>query len=144
MTMEMTLLNNVRKNNLFAVTLFLFLILVSCDTSTTSKGTDYRCVETSQTGSQRSYLVTLYKTKNNSTDYLISNFHRVGSDGNYDVTATISNSKITIQQQTLGETGSFIKSGTGTVNADLSTITINYNIVASNSVTTNYSAVYTR
>jgi hypothetical protein len=68
----------------------------------------------------------------------------VGSDGNYDVTATISNSKITIQQQTLGETGSFIKSGTGTVNADLSTITINYNIVASNSVTTNYSAVYTR
>lgn len=133
-----------RKTNILLICLLAFTVISSC-TDTPSGGTDFKCIETSSTtGNLRSYIVTFYKTKNNTTDYLISNFHRIGDDGYNDITVTVKNNTITIPQQALGTSGLIIKSGSGTVDADFRNISISYNIVESNSTTTNYRAEYTR
>lgn len=138
-------LNLKRKISRLTMLLLTLVTISGCTTDNPSGGTDFKCIETSSTsGNSRSYIVTFYKTKNNTTDYLISNFHKVGDDGYNDITATIKNNTITITQQSLGSGGVIIKSGSGTVDAEFRNITISYNIIENNSTTTNYRAEYSR
>lgn len=120
-----------RKNSAFIALSLIILFLSACgsndpgDTYTSIKGT-WKCRETSQLG-QRTYLIDIYKSKNDETTYLISNFNNVGVDGIYDIKASLSTINLSISPVPQSLTGGqIVKSGSGTVNADFKLIVFDY------------------
>ena len=93
----------------------------------TIKGS-WRCVETSSLSGTRTYSVDIYRLKTDTTAYLISNFHNVSFDGEFDVKAKLSGNKLTIATQTIGSTQIKIESGSGTVDANRRQIVMDYTI----------------
>ena len=113
-----------RKNSAFAGLFFGFLLLLGCEQNTPVNYITFKCSE-NILGVNRIYPVYFYKTKSDSTSYLISNFHNYSQEGNYDIKATIKNNTISIiPSQTLDNTR--IKSGSGTVDADFKLIVLDY------------------
>jgi hypothetical protein len=93
----------------------------------TIKGS-WRCVETSNLSGTRSYSIDIYRLKSDTTTYLISNFHNVSFDSEYDIKAKLSGNRLTIATQTIGSTQIKIESGTGTVDANRRQIVMDYTI----------------
>lgn len=128
------------------IILFLSAFLFSCTDNndpidySSIKGS-WRCIESSEMG-DRTYLIDVYKKKNETTDYLISNFHKVGYESFDDVEIELVGTKISIADQPLGA-GQQLKEGSGTVSADFKQMTIQYQVI-NGSTTIGYSAIFTR
>lgn len=116
-----------RKSFVLYATTFL---LIACTQNTpidyTSIKGSWRCIESSQSG-DRSYLIDIYKKKNETNTYLISNFHRVGYDAINDIIVVVDGNKISFATQALGASLQ-LKAGTGTIDADMKQMTINYQV----------------
>ena len=78
----------------------------------------WNCTETSSQG-QRTYGVDIYRTKNDSTVYLISNFHNMGTEGDYDIKVTLVGKKLTVMPTPQAFPNSYLvlKLGTATVHS---------------------------
>lgn len=116
----------------FSVLAICLLFLSACNGDeptdySTIKGS-WRCVETSNLSSTRTYSVDIYRLKADTTAYLISNFHNVSFDGEYDIKAKLSGNTLTITPtpQTIGSTQVVVKSGTGTVASNRKQIVMDY------------------
>jgi hypothetical protein len=70
--------------------------------------------------------VEIFKAKSGA--YLISNFYNVGTEGEFDINATLNNSTLTINSQQIGGTQNLVRSGTGEVSSDFKRIILNYKI----------------
>lgn len=111
----------------------IILLPFSCVTNNPVNYTTWHCVENSELGS-RTYLINLYKAKNDSNTYLISNFHKVSYEGVYDVILKNTNNKLafTPTSQQIGDSQFQIRSGSGTMNTNFTLMTLDYNIYDSN------------
>jgi len=120
------------KTKSILLTLVLFLTF-SCVTNDPVNYTTWHCVESSELGS-RTYLVNLYKAKNDSNTYLISNFHNVSYDGLYDIILKNTNGKLafTPAAQQIGDSQFQIKSGSGSINTNSTQMVLDYFIYDSN------------
>jgi len=121
-----------RKAKLFFGVLIVFMF-GSCSSNEPTGYTTWRCAEVSENGS-RTYLVDMYRTKADTTVYLLSNFHNISVEGLYDVKVKLSNRKITFTPtpQQVGSSTYIIKSGSGTMNANSTQIDFSYNIYDAN------------
>ena len=131
------------------VMLSLLAVFVSCkDTGPATYKTlvgAWHCTENSIYGS-RSYLIDVYRTKADTTVYLLSNFHNITTDDTGDVRAKLKGSTLTIEvQQTItsGSTSLTVISGTGTVAADLKQIDLDYKVF-DGKTNNNVHALYSR
>jgi len=84
-------------------------------------------VESSESGS-RIYLINIYKAEKDTNTYLISNFHNISYEGDYDVIVKKNNNNLTFITEQIGSSQFVIKSPTGTVNANFTQMTLDYNI----------------
>ena len=120
-----------RKNNI-SLSIVLTILLISCGTNepagpyTSIKGT-WRCTETSVMNS-RSYSVDIYRTKKDTSVYLLSNFYNVSIEGEYDITAKLSGNTLTINPspQSIGPTAIVVKSGSAVVNENFTQMVFDY------------------
>jgi len=108
-------------------------MLSSCSSNEPAGYTTWHCAEISENGS-RTYLVDMYRTKADTTVYLLSNFHNISVEGLYDVKVKLSNHKITFTPtpQQIGSSMYVIQSGSGTMNANSTQIDFSYNIYDAN------------
>src|ERR1035437_3922323 len=71
----------------------------------------WRCQEFRSIGGSRSYIVELDRTKNDTTQYLMSNFYNLEFDDN--VLAHLKGTKVSISQQQIGSSTSIVENGSG-------------------------------
>ncbi len=95
----------------------------------TIKGS-WRCVETSSLSGTRTYSVDIYRLKSDTTIYLISNFHNVSFDSEYDIKTKLNGKTLTIAPtpQYIGPSQLKIESGSGTVDDSRRQIAMDYTI----------------
>jgi hypothetical protein len=105
----------------------LLVILCACGTSDPTSYSTWHCVETSPMSS-RNYLVDIYKTKKDTTIYLISNFHKISVEGEYDVKIKLTGKKYSFNPvpQQVGNSQYIIRSGGGVANATSTQIDFDY------------------
>lgn len=134
-----------KKNSIIILTLVL-IGFSSCVTNEPTTYTTWHCVEVSPAlGSPRTYLVDMYRERKDTTLYLLSNFHKISIEGDYDVAVKIINKKLTFERlrEPIGNSLYRINSGSGTVNSDFTQMEINYNIYDGSSEIS-VQATYTR
>jgi len=115
------------KNSRIIILAFVLYTLLSCSTNEPSNYTTWHCVESSESGS-RIYLINIYKAEKDTNTYLISNFHNISYEGDYDVIVKKNNNNLTFITEQIGSSQFVIKSPTGTVNANFTQMTLDYNI----------------
>lgn len=122
------------RKRILVITISVLAVFVSCkDTGPATYKTlvgAWHCTENSIYGS-RSYLIDVFRTKADTTIYLLSNFHKITTDDTGDVRAKLIGSTLTIEvQQTItnGSTSLTVISGSGTVAADLKQIVLDYKV----------------
>ena len=95
----------------------------------TIKGS-WRCVETSSLSGTRTYSIDIYRLKSDTTTYLISNFHNVSFDSEYDIKAKLSGRTLSIAPtpQYIGSSQIKIESGSGTIDTNRRQIVMDYTI----------------
>lgn len=123
--------------------MILVLFASGCTNDAPSNSITFKCTESSQLGI-RNYSVDFYKIKNSTSKYLISNFHKYSYDGEYDVTAEISDNGIQITPKVFNAEIRIL-SGSGKVNLDFTEIRMSY--IVQNSIrneTIEYTVVYSR
>ena len=130
---------NPRKKSSNKLILLGLILLTVCACGTTeptnststkpANSTNWHCEESSVNGSRR-YLVTIYKTIKDTTIQLISNFHNISVEGEYDVKVKLSGKTYTFSPlpQEVGSSQYIIRSGSGKANANSTQIDFDYTI----------------
>lgn len=115
------------------ITLLILLVtgLHACENNEPANYTSirgsWRCTETDPTNT-RTYPVDFYRTKADTTIYLLSNFYNVSIDSDFDITTKLSGKNLSINPvpQVIGSTQYVIKSGSGVINNTFTRIDFNY------------------
>ena len=118
------------KNSILIFQIALIFTLISCKENVPvvhhSIEGAWRCEEFSPIGGSRIYIVDIYRTKNDTSQYLLSNFFNVDIDES--VPAHLSGNTLTISQSSIGMTQIVAKSGSGIVSGNFTRIDFDYNI----------------
>lgn len=133
-----------KKNIQKLAALLLLITLAGCKTNEPTNFTTWRCLENSPAGS-RTYLIDMYRSIQDTTIYLISNFHKISAEGEYDVRVKRTNNTFKIEAQPIGDSQYTINSGSGIINNNSSEMQFNYIIFdRKNNSSTEILAVYNR
>ncbi|MFT3752760.1 MAG: hypothetical protein QM800_07740 [Paludibacter sp.] len=128
------------------IVLFVFILscLFSCNTTEPSNYTTWHCVESSASGT-RTYLVNIYKAAKDTNTLLISNFHNISYEGDYDVIVKNKNGTLTFLTEQIGNSQFVITSPKATVNGNFTQMIFDYNIYNMNDKSEiGFHAVYNR
>lgn len=132
------------KSSKIVLLTFVLGILFSCNTNEPLNYITLHCVESSESGS-RTYLVNIYKAAKDTNTVLISNFHNISYEGDYDVMVKNENGNLTFLTEQIGNSQFVIKSPKATVNANFTQMTFDYNIYNMNDKSEiGFHAVYSR
>ena len=123
--------------------LLVLLAFVSCKTNDPQAFTTWRCVENSAILGSRTYLVDVYKSVKDTSVYLISNFHKVSTEGIYDVKVKRTKNVFSIEPQQIGDSQYILKLGSGIINNNSTEMQFNY-IIYDGQRDVNVFAVYSR
>lgn len=108
--------------------MYALIVLTSCNTNEpTAKYVTWHCVETSTSGT-RTYLVDVYRAKNDTNTLYISNFHNISYEGNYDVSVKLEGNKLSFTQipQQIGNSQFRLQSGEGSMDSGHNRFVLNY------------------